>query len=120
MRKLLIAVIILLLISIGYLFFITTFTFSEGSRAGKLIKFSKKGYMFKTYEGELNLGGVNSVNGGVMINNMWQFSIKDQAVADSLENKEGQEVTLHYQEKLKTLPWVGDTKYIVDKVITKK
>jgi len=39
-----------------------SWTYSEGTRAGQLIKFSEKGVIFKTYEGELNLGGLRTNN----------------------------------------------------------
>lgn len=118
MNKFLIGTIIVVLLAVSiYLFYITSYTYSEGNRAGKLIKFSKKGYVFKTFEGQLNLGGINATNGGVMINNMWDFSVTDAATADSLTRYEGHDVTLHYKEKMKTMPWRGDTKYIVDKVV---
>jgi len=100
-----------------YFLFATVYTYSDGNRAGRLIKFSHKGYVFKTYEGELNLGGINTTNGGVLINNMWQFSVEDKAVSDTLSRLEGKDITLHYREKTNALPWRGDSKYIVDKVI---
>lgn len=93
------------------------YTYSDGNRAGRLIKFSHKGYVFKTYEGEMNLGGINATNGGVLINNMWQFSVSDKSVADSLSRLEGKDITVHYEEKMSTLPWRGDSRYIVDKVV---
>jgi Phr family secreted Rap phosphatase inhibitor len=94
-----------------------TFTYSEGSRAGRLIKFAHNGYVFKTYEGEINLGGVtNAANGSMMMNYMWDFSVVDKAVADSLSTLEGRDIRVHYKEKLARLPWRGDTKFIVDKV----
>ena len=65
----------------------------------------------------MNLGGINTTNGGVLINNMWLFSVSDRSVADSLSKLEGKDITVHYKEKLSTLPWRGDTKYIVDKVV---
>jgi len=62
-----------------------SFTYSEGNRAGRLIKFSKQGFMFRTYEGEMNLGGVsNAANGSMMMNYMWDFSVENDAVADTL------------------------------------
>ena len=95
----------------------TTFTYGEGSRAGKLIKFSSNGYVFKTYEGEINLGGVtNATNGSMRVNYMWDFSVVDTAVADSLSTLEGKDIRVHYKEKLAKLPWRGNTKFIVDKV----
>ncbi len=94
-----------------------TFTYSEGSRAGRLIKFSNNGYLFKTYEGEINLGGVtNATNNNMMMNYMWDFSVDDKSVADSLFKLDGKDIRVHYKEKLAKLPWRGDTKYIVDKV----
>jgi len=99
-----------------YFLFATVYTYSDGNRAGRLIKFSHKGYIFKTYEGELNLGGINTTSGGILINNMWQFSVEDKSVADSLSKLEGKDLTLHYKEKIRALPWRGDSKYIVDKI----
>lgn len=102
------------------IFFIArySFTYSEGNRAGRLIKFSKQGFMFKTYEGEMNLGGVsNATNGNLMMNYMWDFSVTDQAVADTLLKLEGKDISVHYKEKMAKLAWRGDTKYIVDKVV---
>jgi len=108
--------IIVIFLSI-YILLNVAYTYSEGNRAGKLIKFSHRGYVFKTYEGEMNLGGINTTNGGVLINNMWLFSVSDKSVADSLSHLEGKDITVHYKEKLSTLPWRGDTKYIVDRVV---
>ncbi len=108
-----------IIIVLGILFVIAnvTFTYSEGNRAGRLIKFSSRGYVFKTYEGEINLGGVtNATNGNMMMNYMWDFSVADPLVADSLSKLEGKDIRVHYKEKLAKLPWRGDTKYIVDKV----
>lgn len=109
-----------LLVLIIYLLFATVYTYSDGNRAGRLIKFSHKGYIFKTYEGELNLGGINTTNGGILINNMWQFSVSDKSVADSLSTLEGKDVTLHYREKIKALPWRGESRYIVDKIVERR
>lgn len=100
-----------------YILFATIYTYSDGNRAGRLIKFSHKGYLFKTYEGEMNLGGINTTNGGVLINNMWQFSVTDKSVADSLSRLEGRDITIHYKEKMHAFAWRGDSKYIVDKII---
>jgi len=108
--------IIVIFLSI-YILFNIAYTYSDGNRAGRLIKFSHRGYVFKTFEGEMNLGGINTTNGGVLINNMWEFSVNDKAVADSLSKLEGKDITVHYKEKISTLPWRGDSKYIVDKVV---
>ena len=74
--------------------------------------------MFKTYEGEMNLGGVsNAANGSLMMNYMWDFLVADKSVADSLLKLEGRDIRVHYKQKIAKLSWRGDTKYIVDKVL---
>lgn len=98
----------------AYLYF--NYTYSEGSRAGMLMKFSKKGYIFKTYEGDLNLGGINPLPGNTIANNIWKFSVKDDSIGELLKSKEGQMLRLHYKEKVKNFPWQGDTKFFVDGV----
>ncbi|MEO8961793.1 MAG: hypothetical protein ABI325_07925 [Ginsengibacter sp.] len=119
MKKILLPALGIIIVFLA-IFFIArySFTYSEGNRAGRLIKFSKQGFMFKTYEGEMNLGGVsNATNGNLMMNYMWDFSVTDQAVADTLLKLEGKDISVHYKEKMAKLAWRGDTKYIVDKVV---
>ena len=98
------------------LFFIwaCSWTYSEGTRAGQLIKISKKGFIFKTNEGELNMGGlrVGSATDGLE-GNLWQFSILDENVLNQLEASEGKRVKLSYKERFKSMPWQGDTNYFI-------
>ena len=113
-RKWLIIVVLILILGSVVTLLIFNFTYSEGNRAGVLIKFSKKGYIFKTYEGELNLGGVGNLPGTAQMNQVWLFSVKDQPVADSLMTMEGKKVSLHYKQVLKNTWWNGETDYFVD------
>jgi hypothetical protein len=50
-----------------------------------------------------------------VLNNIWEFSVKptDKAIIDSLTNFEGAVIKLKYKEKLKNMPWQGDTPYFV-------
>ena len=116
LRKILFGFLGIVLITFVITFLVFSFTYSEGSRAGVIIKFSKKGYVFKTYEGELNLGGMGNVPNTAQFNQTWEFSVKDQHIADTLMGLEGRKVSLHYKEKIKNLPWQGETKYFVDGV----
>jgi len=101
----------------GYFFYNYGAVYSDGYRDGTLIKFSRKGYIFKTYEGELNQGGIaNSAPGTALANQIWHFSVKDKAVAEKLNLLGGKIVRLHYKEYLKNFFWEGDTKYLVDGV----
>ena len=93
------------------------FTYSEGSRAGVLIKVSKRGYIFKTYEGELNMGGVGNLPNTAQLNTIWNFSVANDAVGEKLHAFEGKKVSLHYKEKIKALPWAGETNYFVDDIV---
>ena len=91
-----------------------SWTFSEGTRAGQLIKISQKGIVFKTHEGELNMGGLRlgSSNDGLE-GNLWQFSVIEETVLEKLVASEGKRVKLSYKERFKAFPWQGDTNYFV-------
>lgn len=115
-RKFLIFLFLILVLSGIGTYLVFNYTYSDGNRAGILIKFSQKGYVFKTFEGEINLTGINPIPGNTIANNMWVFSVKDAAVAYKLMEMEGKNVRVHYVEKVKNLPWQGETKYFVDHV----
>lgn len=93
---------------------ICSWTYSEGTRSGNLIKVSKKGVVFKTIEGELNLGGVSIAEG--LEGNIWSFTVLDDELTNVFKPYEGKKVKVHYKERYKTMPWLGDTNYIVTKV----
>ena len=113
---------LLTLVIFGY--FRYYFIYSEGTRVGILYKFSKKGTIFKTYEGEMVLPGIRtkSVQEG-MSSNLFQFSVTDEELAQKLMNSQGMELELHYSYFNRPLPWRGDSydgeqgQYIVDKLI---
>ena len=90
-------------------------TFSEGTRAGELIKVSRKGVVFKTYEGQINLGGFESDAEGI-VGNIWAFSTTDKNVYKQLQEMEGKKIKLHYKQRYKPMVWQGKTDYFVDKV----
>ena len=92
--------------------------YSSGARTGVVIKGSQRGFLFKTYEGELNLGGISEGDGTIMPNRIWKFSIQrnDTAVYNTLIRTQGKHVRLYYTEVLKTFFWQADTPYMVNKV----
>lgn len=98
----------------GYIW-VCGFTYSEGTRAGDLIKISNKGVVFKTYEGQLNLGGFQSDDAGIT-GNVWDFSTTSDDVYEQLQNMEGKKVKIHYRQRYKPMPWQGKTDYFVYKV----
>ncbi len=106
-----------LLVVFGILFALTGWSYSDGERAGTVSKFSRRGFLFKTYEGVLNVGGFSGETGS-LTPQYFDFSVKEDAVATQITNavKSGQRVTLHYEEKIIRLPWNGDTKYYITSV----
>lgn len=94
------------------------FVFGEGVKAGELNFVVYKGYLFKTYEGKVIQAGFNSKNRTTAIQSYeFEFSITDEAIADSLMRCGGKMVELHYKEYLGTLPWRGQQKYVVDGIL---
>jgi hypothetical protein len=70
-----------------------SWAYSEGERAGVLQKFSKKGWLCKTYEGELALYVVSGVAPEI-----WYFSTRDEDLAKKLFAEVGQKLQVHYTE----------------------
>tara|TARA_R110002012_G_scaffold319389_3_gene539829 strand:- start:38609 stop:38980 length:372 start_codon:yes stop_codon:yes gene_type:complete len=108
LTKLLIA---LVLVIVAYGCFIYFATYSEGIRAGELVKFSSKGVIVKTWEGEISQG--------VSEAQLFEFSVEDseKQVIKDLTDLQGKYVKLHYFERYKTIFWLGDTKYFITKVV---
>lgn len=100
----------------GYFYWKYYFTYSSGNRFGLLQKFSHKGNVFKTYEGEMILSSVRSNVNVPLASEKFFFSVTDDRVAGQLMNLQGRNVTVHYQEKNGTLAWRGESRYIVDSV----
>jgi hypothetical protein len=106
-----------ILMALGY--YILFGSYSEGSRAGRLIKLTKKGYIFKTYEGELDMGGITTIRDGRSseggITSIWDFSVdKDnRPLIEQLERLGGRKVRLRYEERFFRLFWEGETRYFV-------
>ena len=110
-----------LLIVVGLLvffYFRYSFVFGEGTKAGELNFFVKKGYIWKTYEGRLIQTGYKSKVPGSIQSNEFEFSVVDERVAAVLMSNSGAVLELRYKEYLGTLPWRGMSKYIVDSVVS--
>jgi len=107
-------IVIVLIVVFGY--FKYGFVYSKGYRAGLLQKFSEKGMIFKTYEGEMILSSVQSNANVAIASEKFLFSVADDAVARQMEQIQGKQVIVHYKEKNGALPWKGESNYIVDSV----
>ena len=95
-----------------YLLVVLNWSFSDGDRVGYLQKFSHRGWLCKSYEGELAMTTVPGV--APMI---WTFSVWDKDVADRINLLLGKKVVMHYRE-FRGIPTdcFGSTDYFVDDV----
>jgi hypothetical protein len=110
------SIFIILAISALLIYWFFYNTYSTGNRAGILQKFSYKGNIFKTWEGELIMSSIKSNQNIPLASEKFFFSVTNDSIAGVLTELEGRYVKLHYNEKRRTLPWRGDSPYIVDAV----
>src|SRR5450759_733124 len=90
------------------------YTYSDGYRAGLLQKFSHKGNIFKTYEGEMILSSVSGNMNVVIASEKFYFSVTNKKLAQRLDTIQGQMVIVHYLQKNGVLFWHGESEYLVD------
>ena len=108
------AIIIGVIVGAAFIYWKFYFTYSEGHRAGLLQKFSYKGAIFKTYEGEMIMSSIQSDKNIALASEKFLFTVSDLTLAKKMETLEGRIMFVHYREKNGTLWWRGDTRYIVD------
>jgi hypothetical protein len=113
-------ILVFIIILTGVFLFLRYAYYSEGVRAGMVIKVSKKGVVFKTWEGQLNLQSFGATNSRNALAEVFEFSIEkgDTAAYNTLQDVSltGERINLHYKQKYAVLPWLGDTKYFVTKI----
>jgi len=105
-------IIVLSLIPIVYFKFF--YVFGDGVKSGHLNFAVRKGNVFKTWEGKLIQEGFK----GNMQSNEFEFSIKTKAIYDILSVNSGKVFDLHYKEYNGVVPWRGNTRYLVDSIIS--
>lgn len=108
----------LLLVGAIVIYFAFFFVIGEGVKAGTLNDIKYKGYLFKTYEGRVIQEGIRSKTAGSIQSYEFEFSVKDEDIAEQLMLLSGKEVQLHYKEYHKPLPWRGFTIYVVDRIVS--
>ena len=103
---------LLLFLGAAYLLVAFNYSYSDGNRAGYIQKFSHKGWICKTHEGEL---AMTTVPGVAPV--LWSFSVRDANVASQLSQVVGKRLILHYKE-YRYIPTncFGETAYFVDRV----
>ena len=105
----------------AFIFFKFCFVYSEGVNEGDINYFQKEGFIFKTYEGKMIQTGLkNTKVQGSIQSNEFKFSVTDENVAKQLNDGENTGVKLHWKRYLGTLPWRGNSQFIVDSVYVAK
>lgn len=111
MKKFILLFVLLIAVVVtAYFTFVYYVPYSEGVRSGELIKFSHKGYVIKTWEGEISQG----ISGA----QIFEFTVpnKHQDIVDKLKAYQGKYVRLEYDERYRTFFFWGDTRYFITKV----
>ena len=111
MKKILALILVVIFtISIIYYSVIYFIPYSEGVRSGELIKFSNKGFVYKTWEGEVSQG----ISGA----QIFKFSVEtdEEASIQKLNKLQGRYVKVTYIERFGSFFWLGDTKYFITDV----
>ena len=113
-------IIFTVIIGAAVLSFLYWGVYETGIMAGKVLRVTQKGMIFKTYEGKLNLETFGALKGASPIAESFDFSVeRDQKeVIKELEQValSGERVNLHFIKRYSTFAWRGDTKYFIEKV----
>ena len=96
-----------------YTWVVLHWSYSEGERAGYLQKLSRKGWLCKTWEGELLLSSMPGA-----IPERFAFTVRDENVVRQLQAAMGQRVQLTYEQHIGVpTSCFGETEYFVDKAV---
>jgi len=100
------------LIFAGWAWLTLNYTYSRGERAGYVQKISRKGWVCKTWEGELAMANLPGA-----MPEIFQFTVRDDAIAQQLMRAAGQRVAITYEQH-KGIPTTcfGDTEYFIVKM----
>ncbi len=94
--------------------------YETGVMAGKVLRLSEKGVVFKTFEGKINLETFGALKGTSPISEAFDFSVEksNTEVIRTLQevSLSGERVNLHFVKRYARFPWRGDTKYFVTHV----
>jgi lysophospholipid acyltransferase (LPLAT)-like uncharacterized protein len=108
-RWLLIGLVGIVVLFAVYLWFVLTWSYSDGERAGYVQKFSKKGVIVKTWEGELTMVVLPGTTA-----EKFYFTVRDDAVAEQVNQTLGKRVALSYEEHVGVpTNLFGETSYFV-------
>ena len=109
-----------IIVLVGGFSFLYWGTYEDGVMAGKVLRISQKGVMFKTYEGKINLETFGALKGTSPIAESFDFSVEkdEQNLIKELETValSGERVNLYFVKRYVSFPWRGDTKYFATRI----
>src|SRR3954464_1434485 len=111
-----IIVTVIILALVAFIYWRYFFVFAEGTKAGILNTFQKKGYLFKTYEGQLIQSGFRGNPTTAIQSNQFSFSVTKESVAQKLMENSGKDMELHYKRYQGALPWRGMQLFVIDSI----
>jgi hypothetical protein len=115
-----ITIIVIVLAGVAVLSYMYWGVYERGVMAGKVLRISEKGVVFKTYEGKINLETFGALKGVNPIAESFDFSVEgdEKELIKELEvvALSGERVNLTYIKRYVKFPWRGDTKYFVTKI----
>ena len=113
-------IITVLIVGIGAFCFMYWGTYEDGVMAGKILRVSEKGVIFKTYEGKINLETFGAMKGVSPIAESFDFSVEksDMDLIKELETValSGERVNLYFVKRYAMFPWRGDTRYFATRI----
>lgn len=109
-----------LAIAIPVIAFLYWGTYENGVMAGKVLRISEKGFVFKTYEGKLSLESFGALKGVSPVAETFDFSVEssEDTVIEQLNEValSGERVNLHFKKRFMSFAWRGETKYFITQV----
>jgi len=99
----------------GFMYFKFWFVYATSDNTGTINYFKKEGFIFKTYEGKMIQSGTKAG----MQSYEFKFSVEDEKVAQQIRDNANHELTLITKQYLGTLPWRGDSPYVVDSIVVR-
>jgi len=112
--------IVAVLLFVGFLVLLYWGTYERGVMAGRILRISEKGYLFKTYEAKLSIESFGALRGTSPIAETFDFSVssKQDSIVKQLQEVAltGERVNIHYIKRYIRVPWRGSTKYFAVEV----
>lgn len=101
-----------LVLFVVYTWFVLTWSYSSGERAGYVQKLSKKGFIVKTWEGELAMVSIPGT-----LPEIFRFTVREDSIAAKINTSLGKRVRLHYEQHIGVPTTLfGETEYFVTNV----